>query len=114
MPAYGREADSRSSSTSDSHHSVSPAKTGFGSLMSSQARFAIAFSETSVTERPVTSESVNALLTSGLPNGDFSANGVLKCDWFVFSVRFVNQMLSVSVIVRPSRLRYTSPTVKSS
>ncbi len=57
---------------------------------------------------------MNALLTSGLPNGDFSANGVLKCDWFVFSVRFVNQMLSVSVIVRPSRLRYTSPTVKSS
>ena len=74
----------------------------------------MAFSETSVTERPVTSESVNALFTSGLPNGERSANGVLKCDWFVFIVRFVNQMLSVSVIVRPSRLRYTSPTVKSS
>ena len=28
-----------------------------------------------MTERPVTSESVNALFTSGLPNGDFSANG---------------------------------------
>jgi hypothetical protein len=82
--------------------------------MSSHARFAIAFSETSVTERPVTTESVNVLFTSGFPKGPFSANGVLKCTWFVFIVRFVNQMLSVSVIVRPSRLRYTSPTVKSS
>ena len=58
-----------------------------------------------MTERPVTRESVNALLTSGFPNGERSPNGVLKWDWFVFSVRFVNQMLSVSVIVRPSRLR---------
>ena len=105
MPASGREADSRSSSTSDSHHSVSPVKTGLGSLMSSQARFAIAFSEMSVTESPATSESVSALFTSGLPNGPRSANGVLKWTWLVFSVRFVNQMLSVSVIVRPRRLR---------
>jgi hypothetical protein len=34
--------------------------------------------------------------------------------WFVFIVRVVNQTLSASVIVRPSRLRYTSPTDRSS
>ena len=56
---------------------------------------AIAFSDTSVTESPVTSASVKAELTSGWPNGDASQNGSLKCAWFVLSVRFVNQMLSV-------------------
>ena len=82
--------------------------------MSVHARFAAAFSLVSGTVMPVTSASVKALLTSGWPNCVRSAYGVLKWIWFVFSVRQVNQMLSVSVTVRPSRLRNTSPTSKSS
>ena len=57
---------------------------------------------------------MKALLTSGLPNCVRSAYGVLKWTWFVFRVRQVNQMLSTSVTVRPSRLSKTSPTAKSS
>ena len=60
----------------------------------------------------MTSASVKALFTSGLPNCVRSEYGVLKWIWFVFSVRQVNQMLSTSVTVRPSRLRKTSPTVE--
>ena len=60
------------------------------------------------------SASVNVLFTSGWPNCVRSVYGTLKWIWFVFSVRHVNQMLSVSVIVRPRRLRNTSPTSKSS
>ena len=63
---------------------------------------------------PVTSASVNVLFTSGRSNCVRSAWGTLKCTWFVFIVRHVNQTLSVSVIVRPKRLRKTSPTAKSS
>ena len=73
--------------------------------MSVQERLAVAFSLVSGTVRPVTSASVKALLTSGLPNGVPFANSSLKCIWFVFSVRHVNHTLSVSVTVRPSRLR---------
>ena len=82
--------------------------------MSVQARFAAAFSLVSGTVMPVTSASVNALLTSGLPNWVRSAYAVLKWSWLVFMVRQVNQMLSVSVTVRPRRLLKTSPTSKSS
>ena len=57
---------------------------------------------------------MKAELTRILPNGEASANAALKCDWFVFSVRFVNHVLSTSEIVRPSVLRYTSPISKSS
>jgi hypothetical protein len=53
---------------------------------------------------PVTNASVNVLLTSGLPNRVPAANSELKWTWFVLSVRHVNQTLSVSVTVRPSRL----------
>ena len=88
-----------------SAQSVSPTKTGFGSLMSVHARFAAAFSDVSGTVRPVTSATVKALFTSGRPNCVRSAYGTLKCTGFVFMVRHVNQMLSVSVIVRPKRLR---------
>ena len=83
-------------------------------MMSVQERFAVAFSLVSGTVMPVTSASVNVLLTSGRPNRVRSAKGTLKCTWFVFMVRHVNQTLSVSVIVRPKRLRKTSPTSKSS
>ena len=93
---------------------MSPANTGFGSLMSVHCRFAAAFSLVSGTVMPVIRASVNVLLTSGLPNCVRSAYGALKWIWFVFSVRHVNQMLSVSVIVRPRRLRKLSPTSKSS
>ena len=53
---------------------------------------------------------MKALLTSGCPKRVRSVNGTSKCIGFVFMVRQVNQMLSVSVIVRPKRLRKTSPT----
>ena len=82
--------------------------------MSVQARFAVAFSEVSGTVMPVTIASVNVEFTSGCLKRVRSANGTLKCTWFVFRVRHVNQMLSVSVIVRPSLLWKTSPTSKSS
>jgi hypothetical protein len=75
---------------------------------------AAAFSLVSGTVMPVISARVNALFTSGLPNCVRSEYGVLKWIWFVFSVRHVNQMLSTSVTVRPSRLLKTSPTAKSS
>ena len=104
IPTVGVERDSRVSTISLSAHSVSPTKTGFGIEMSVHARFAVAFSLVSGTVMPVTSASVNALLTSGFPKRVRSAYGTLKCSWFVFSVSSVNQMLSVSVIVRPSRL----------
>ena len=68
MPTLGFDLDSRSARISLSAQIVSPAKTGFGSLMSVYSRFAAAFSLVSGTVRPVTSASVNALFTSGLPN----------------------------------------------
>ena len=82
--------------------------------MSVQARFAAAFSLVSGTVRPVISASVKALFTSGRPNCVRAARGSSKWSGFVFIVRHVNQMLSVSVTVRPKRLRKTSPTAKSS
>src|SRR5918996_2330821 len=114
MPTLGFEADSRSSVISLSAQSVSPAKTGFGSLMSVHERFAAAFSLVSGTVMPVTTASVKVEFTRGRPKRVRSANGTLKCTWFVFIVKHVNQTLSVSVIVRPKRLRKTSPTSKSS
>src|SRR6478736_583625 len=114
IPTLGRERDSRLEITSVSDHSVSPTYTGLGSLMSVQERFAVAFSLVSGTLIPVTRARVNVLLTSGLPNSVRAANSWLKWTWLVFKVRQVNQMLSVSVIVRPSRLWNTSPTSKSS
>jgi hypothetical protein len=63
---------------------------------------------------PVTTASVKVEFTRGRPKRVRSAKGRLKCTWFVFSVRQVNQMFSVSVSVRPKRLRKTSPTSKSS
>jgi hypothetical protein len=58
--------------------------------------------------------SVRQEFISGLPKRVVSEYAVLKCIWLVFIVSVVNQMLSTSVIVRPSRLRKTSPTSKSS
>jgi hypothetical protein len=114
IPTSGLDLDSRVETISVSVHSVSPTKTGLGSLMSVQARLAVAFSLVSGTLMPVTRASVNALLTSGLPNRVRAANSLLKWTWLVFIVRHVNQMLSVSVTVRPSLLWNTSPTSKSS
>src|SRR5439155_404789 len=68
MPTLEFDFDSRSSRISLSAHSVSPAKTGFGSLMSVHCRLAAAFSLVSGTVMPVISASVNVLFTSGWPN----------------------------------------------
>src|SRR5919106_3779285 len=114
MPTVGLERDSRVSVTSLSAQSVSPTKTGLGSSISVHERLAAAFSLVSGTVIPVTSASVSALFTRGRPKRVRSANGTLKCTWFVFIVKHVNQTLSVSVIVRPKRLRKTSPTSTSS
>ena len=78
MPTLGFDLDSRVSRISLSAQSVSPTKTGFGSLMSVQARFAAAFSLVSGTVSPVTSASVKALLTSGRPKRVRSAYGVVE------------------------------------
>ena len=114
MPTDGLLDDGRTPTTSDSAHRVSPTKTGFGSEMSVQARLAVAFSLVSHTDSPVTNDSVKQLFTSGLPKRVPAANSALKCTWLVFIVIVVNQMLSASVIVRPNRLRKTSPTSRSS
>ena len=95
MPTLGFDFDSRMSRISLSAQSVSPTKTGFGSLMSVQARFAAAFSLVSGTVMPVISASVKVLLTRIWPNCVRSACGASKWIWFVFSVRQVNRMLSV-------------------
>lgn len=68
MPTFGRERDSRISSTSDREWTVSPSNTGLGRRTSSHPRLAITFCETSLTLCPVTSESVRQLLTKGFPN----------------------------------------------
>ena len=52
MPTFGFDFDSRMSRISLSAHSVSPTKTGFGSLMSVHARLAAAFSLVSGTVMP--------------------------------------------------------------
>ena len=61
MPTLGFDCDSRLSSTSLSAQSVSPTKTGLGSLTSVQPRFAAAFSLVSATLRPPISPTVIAL-----------------------------------------------------
>src|SRR4051794_18038734 len=68
MPTSGFEDDGRTDKISVSAHSVSPAKTGWGSLTSVHARFAVAFSLVSGTLSPTTSESVKQLFTSGFSN----------------------------------------------
>ena len=79
MPTFGLLLDSRNPSTSDSAQSVSPQNTGLGSEMSVHARFAVAFSLVSHTDRPVTSDSVKQLFTSMRPNRVPAANSPLKC-----------------------------------
>jgi hypothetical protein len=105
MPTSGLDEDGRSPITSLSAHRVSPTTTGLGSVMSDQPRFAVAFSLVSATLNPTTRATVSVLLTSGRPYLVPAANSLLKCTWFVFIVKQVNQMLSVSVSVRPRRLR---------
>src|SRR4051794_6675176 len=113
MPEPGRERDSRFSRISVSARIVSPANTGAGSLTSRQPRLT-ACSETSVTESPVTSASVNVESTSGRSHSVVAAYAASKWIGFVFSVSRVNQTLSASSTVRPKRLRYTAPTSNSS
>ena len=57
---------------------------------------------------------MGCVATFSYKGGDSSAKAWLKCDWFVFIVRFVNHVLSTSETVRPRLLRYTSPISKSS
>jgi hypothetical protein len=101
-PSWGRDLDSRMSSTVLREWMVSPSNTGCGSRTSSQPRFAKTFWDTSVTLCPETSASVNVELTRGLPNSVRAAYSWSKCSGAVFCVSSVNQMLSVLVTVRPS------------
>src|SRR3972149_3086880 len=75
MPTLGFDFDSRLSVISLSAQSVSPTKTGFGSLMSVQARFAAAFSLVSGTVMPVTSAGVEGGVTRGVPDRGRPAEG---------------------------------------
>src|SRR5579859_6888573 len=104
MPDPGRDCDSRFSSTSVSARIVSPAKTGAGSRTSFQPRLTPR-SDTSATDRPVTSASVKVESTSGRPHSVVAAYSASKWIGFVFSVSSVNQTLSASSTVRPWRLR---------
>ena len=104
MPKPGRDFDSRFSSTSVSARIVSPAKTGAGSRTSFQPRLTPR-SDTSATDRPVTSASVNVESTSGRSHSVVAAYSASKWIGFVFSVSSVNQTLSASSTVRPKRLR---------
>ena len=70
--------------------------------MSSQPRLANAFWVRSVTLCPTAIATVRVETTSGLPNSDCAAYSLLKWIWLVFIVSSVNQVLSVSVTVRPS------------
>ena len=114
MPTSGFDFDSRFSRISLSAQSVSPTKTGLGSLMSVHCRFAAAFSLVSGTVRPTISASVKVLLTRICPNCVRSACVRSKWIEFVLCVRPVKSRLSCSVTVRPKRLGKTSPGSKSS
>src|SRR6476646_7019435 len=103
MPKPGRDFDSRFSNTSVSARIVSPAKTGAGRLTSRQPRLTPR-SDTSATDRPVTSASVNVESTSGRSHSVVAAYSASKWMGFVFSVSSVNQTLSASSTVRPKRL----------
>ena len=81
---------------------MSPANTGWVIRISSQPRFANAFWVRSVTLCPTAMATVSVDTTSGLPNSDRAAYSALKCISLVFMVSSVNQVLSVSVTVRPS------------
>ena len=70
--------------------------------MSSQPRLANAFWVRSVTLCPTAIATVSVETTSGLPNSERPAYSALKCIWLVFIVSSVNQVLSASVMVRPS------------
>ena len=61
------------------------------------------FCERSLTLMPATIESVRQELTSGRPNSLFAAYSRSKCSGCWFIVRSVNQVLSLSVMVRPGR-----------
>ena len=71
--------------------------------MSVQPRLAIAFWLTSVTLMPTISATVSGLQTMHLPNSLAFAYSASKCIGWVFIVSSVNQVLSVSLIVRPGR-----------
>ena len=62
----------------------------------------IAFCVVSVTDCPMAIAMVSVETTSGRPNSDALPTSALKCDWLVFMVSNVNQVLSASETVRPS------------
>src|SRR5690606_1255278 len=103
MPAPGRDLDSRFSSTVDSAYRVSPTNRGWVILISDHPRLATAFWLTSVTLMPTIRATVNGEQTMILPNSEAFAYSLSKCIGCVFIVSRVNQVLSVSVIVRPGR-----------
>lgn len=102
IPAYGRDLDSRLSTTIDSAYSVSPTKTGWVSRISSQPRFIMAVWLTSMTDSPSTIATESPEFTMIFPTGARAAKCALKWFWLVFIVSSVNQVLSASLTVRPS------------
>ena len=68
IPTFGRDFDSRISSTSLREYTVSPSKSGLGRRTSSHPRLAITLNERSMVDCPVTRASVKVESTSGLPN----------------------------------------------
>ena len=103
IPACGRDLLSRLSSTSDSADRVSPTNSGWVSLISRHPRLAIAFWLTSLTLMPAISATVSGEQTMQRPNSLCLAYSASKCSGCVFIVSSVNQVLSVSVMVRAGR-----------
>ena len=71
--------------------------------MSVQPRLAIAFWLTSLTLMPTSNATVKGEATMQRPNSEWRAYSSSKCSGCLFMVSRVNQVLSVSVIVRPGR-----------
>src|SRR5262245_64305658 len=101
MPWPGRDDDGRADTTSVWAWIESPGITGAGKAISSKPRLAtVVPSVVSNTDRPMSSDSVNRLLTTRVPNSVVSANDSSRCSGCAFMVRTENSVLSASVIVR--------------
>jgi len=66
------------------------------------------------TDAPTMVDSVSIELTSRWPNGWVADQAASRCSACEFMVSVVNSELSPSVIVRPGRCRYRTPTSNSS
>src|SRR4029453_9805084 len=115
MPWPGRDDDGRADTTSVWARIESPGMTGAGKAISSNPRLAtVVPSVVSNTDRPMSSDSVNRLLTTRVPNSVVSAKDSSRCSGCAFMVRTENSVLSASVIVRVTAWSITVPGVRSS